>query len=47
MSSHSEEILDFRTDELDVIARQRLIGRQSKDARAQVLSDGKLAAAHA
>ena len=37
MSSHSEEILDFRTDELDVIARQRLIGRQSKDARAQVL----------
>ena len=47
LSSHSEEILDFRTDERDVIARQRLIGRQSKDARAQMLRDGKLAAARA
>jgi hypothetical protein len=38
--------VDFRTDELDVIARQRLIGWQGKDARAQMLSDGKLAATH-
>jgi hypothetical protein len=43
----SEQVSDFRADELDVITRQRLIGRQSKDARAQMLSDRKLAAAHA
>ena len=42
----SEQLSDFRADELDVIARQRLIGWQGKDARAQMLSDGKLAATH-
>ena len=43
----SEQLSDFRTDELDVIAREQLIGRQSKDPRAQMLSDGKLPATHA
>ena len=43
----SKEISDFHADELDVLSGEGLVGRQSEDARAQMLSDGKLAAAHA
>jgi hypothetical protein len=42
----SEQLSDFRADDSDVIARERLIGRQSEDPRAQMLGHRKLPATH-
>jgi hypothetical protein len=42
-----KQLTNSRTDEFDIIAGERLIGRQSKYPRAQMLGDGKLPAAHA